>query len=510
MPRAASLLFLAFTFLSAAFGADLPRATPESQGVPSGAIIDFVEHASTEIDTLNSFMLVRHGKVIAEGWWAPYRAEDTHMLYSLSKSFTSTAVGMAIAEEKLSLDDRVLDWFPDLAPAEPAANLRAMRVRDLLRMATGHFAEQVRNYPWDAGSPAKRFLSLPVELKPGTHFMYNTPATYMASAMVQRATGQTVHEYLGPRLFKPLGIEGSWWETSVDGVSMGGFGLNLRTEDIAKFGQLLLQRGQWNGKQLVSAAWIDEATALQTSNGSDPNSEWEQGYGYQFWRCSTGGYRADGACGQFCLVLPEEDAVIAVTSGTADMGRVMKLAWTHLQDAMQQDALPENAAEQRKLKQTLAKLQIPTPQGAATSPMVEDASGSVYRIADDPLGLRALALRFDGEGHADGATLVYANDDGRQRIALGHGEWKRGSVTSVKGLSAMLNSVVAPPSGAYPVAAAGAWESDDTYQARVCLTETPYYVDVTLHFAEDGVTIDAKHNAVLSGEREQPKRVGTR
>ncbi len=489
---------------TAGHGADLPRATPESQGITSAAVNDFVEQASAEVDTLNSFMLVRHGKVVAEGWWAPYRAEDTHMLYSLSKSFTSMAVGMAIAEGKMSLDDLVIESLPDRAPSEVSDNLRAMRVRDLLRMTTGHVAAQVKDYPWGAGSPARRFLTLPVGLKPGTHFMYNTPATYMASAIAQRATGQTVHEYLGPRLFEPLGIEGSWWETSVESVSMGGFGLNVRTEDIAKFGQLLLQRGEWEGQQLVPAAWVDEATALQTSNGSDPDGEWDQGYGYQFWRCTTGGYRADGACGQFCLVLPEEDAVIAITSGTNDLGRVMKLAWTHLQDAMQPEALPENPTEQLNLRQTLANLRIPTPEGAPTTPLTAKVGRSEYQIADDPLGLRAIELEFDG----DAASLVYTNDDGRHRIALGHGDWVRGTVTSVAGLSAMLNAVAAPPNGSYAVAAADAWESDDAYRARICLTETPYYLDVTLHFTDDGVTIDAKHNAVLSGDREQPQRVG--
>src|SRR4029078_12581904 len=168
-------------------------------------------------------------------------------LYSLSKSFTSTAVGLAAAEGKLSVDDPVLKFFPDDAPAAPPANLKAMRVSNLLRMNTGHQTEPARKptEPW-----VKTFLAHPVPFKPGTHFLYNTSATYMASAAVQKATGQTVLDYLKPRLFDSLGIVNPTWEASPQGVSAGGFGLSIRTEDIAKFGQLYLQKGKWEGKQL--------------------------------------------------------------------------------------------------------------------------------------------------------------------------------------------------------------------------------------------------------------------
>jgi CubicO group peptidase (beta-lactamase class C family) len=279
--------------------AELPRSAPEAQGVSSAAILSFLE-AVDKVDSMNSFMLVRHGRVLAEGWWTPYRAEARHSLYSLSKSFTSTAVGMAIAEGKLSVDDEVLKFFPDDAPAEPSNFLKAMRVSDLLRMSTGHQTEPGRttDAPW-----TKTFLAHPVPFRPGTHFLYNTSGTYMQSAIVQKVTGKTVLEYLGPRLFEPLGIEQPTWEMSPQGISTGGYGLSIRTEDIAKFGQLYLQKGKWNDKQLVPATWIEAATARQTSNGSNPASDWEQGYGYQFWRCRHNVYRGDGAFGQYSCSL---------------------------------------------------------------------------------------------------------------------------------------------------------------------------------------------------------------
>src|SRR5262249_39376739 len=198
----------------------LPRSSPEAQGVASPAVLAFVEAADKSIDSLHSFMLVHHGHVVAEGWWAPYRADTPHALFSLSKSFTATAVGLAVAEGKLSVADPVLKFFPADAPAAPSANLKAMRLSDLLRMSTGHQSEPPRkaDEPW-----AKTFLAHQVPFKPGTHFLYNTSATYMLSAIVQKATGKTLLDYLRPRLFDPLGIENPTWETSPQGISDGGY-----------------------------------------------------------------------------------------------------------------------------------------------------------------------------------------------------------------------------------------------------------------------------------------------
>lgn len=331
----------------------LPRATPESQGVSSESLRKFIESANAKINSLHSFMLVRHGKVVAEAWWSPETPDKPHVLWSLSKSFTSTAVGLAVAEGKLSIDDRVMKFFPDDAPTDPSENLKNMRVRDLLTMSTGHQDEAKLR---DASHWAKAFLAHPVPHKPGTHFRYNTPATYMQSAIVQQVTGQTVVEYLKPRLFAPLGIADPVWDSSPQGVSIGGYGLYLRTEDIAKFGQLYLQRGQWHGQQLLPAEWIAQATSKQTSNGSNPESDWDQGYGFQFWRCRHGAYRGDGKDGQFCIVLPDLDAVIAMTSNTSDMQAELNLVWEEVLPAFHEQALPENTAAQKRLQELIAGL----------------------------------------------------------------------------------------------------------------------------------------------------------
>ncbi len=348
-----------FSFAHGALAAeskDLPRSSPEAQGVSSAGIEAFVQAADRQINTLHSFMLVRHGNVVAEGWWKPNAAETPHILNSLSKSFTSTAVGLAIADGKLSLDDEVAKFFPDDLPATSSKNLSAMRVRDLLIMSCGQQDEPHLKEATDAWT--KAFLAQPVPFKPGTHFLYNSAGTYMLSAIVQKVTGETVFDYLRPRLFEPLGIEGATWGVSPQGVNLGGWGLFVRTEDIAKFGQLYLQKGNWRGAQLVPEAWVGAATARQTSNGSNPKSDWDQGYGYQFWRCRHGAYRGDGAAGQFCVVLPVQDAVIAITAATNDMQAELNVVWDTLLPALHDAPLPANAEAQAKLKQTIDSLAV--------------------------------------------------------------------------------------------------------------------------------------------------------
>ncbi len=339
----------------------LPRSTPEAQGVSSAQVRKFIEAADKRVTTMHSFMLVRHGHVVAECWWKPESADKPHVLWSLSKSFTSTAVGMAVAEGKFSIDDPVLKFFPEDAPANPSDKLKMMRVRDLLTMSTGH-----ENEPDVRGNPdvswVKTFLNHPVPHKPGAHFQYNTPATYMLSAIVQKTTGQTVLEYLKPRLFDPLGIENPRWDTSPQEITLGGYGLFVQTEDIAKFGQLYLQKGQWNGKQLISPDWVSMATTKQVSNGSDPTKDWDQGYGFQFWRSRHGAFRGDGKDGQFCIVIPEKNVVIAITANTRDMQGQLNVVWEELLSAFSDGPLPENPEEQAQLKELSGRLEARDPK----------------------------------------------------------------------------------------------------------------------------------------------------
>jgi CubicO group peptidase (beta-lactamase class C family) len=487
--------------LSAQNGPPLPRSTPEQQGISSAAILAFVQAADTGIDAMNSFMLVRHGRVVAEGWWTPYDAKTPHIFYSLSKSFTSTAVGLAIAEGKLSLDDEVLKFFPEDAPADPSANLRAMRVRDLIRMSAGHQTEAAL-WSRDPGAPAperltKGFLAHPVPFKPGTHFLYNSPATYMLSAIVQKVTGTSVLDYLKPRLFDPLGFENPTWVASAQGVSMGAFGLSGRTEEIARMGQLYLQKGVWNGQQLIPAGWVAEATALETSNGSAPTSDWDQGYGYQFWR-SRHGYRGDGAFGQYMLILPEQDAVVAITSGVRDMQSVMALVWTKLLPAMSASALPEDVAAERALRAKLAGLSVRMPAGRRTTAVAPKVSRRWYDLPENDRGIRAIALELTS---ASPAVLV-RTAAGESRTAIGIGSWVRSRTGFTNGIDRFL-SVPANPE----VAASGAWTADSVFTLKLVAPQTPFYSTLTFRFTGNGLLLDSEHN-VAFGATKLPQLAG--
>ena len=479
--RTLSIVALIVLGTPASLAADLPRSSPEEQGIPSQAILSFIGGAEKDIDALHSIMLLRHGHVVAEGWWAPYHAQAPHSLFSLSKSFTSTAVGLAIAEGKLRLDDEVLKFFPDDAPKEPSNNLKAMRVSDLLRMSTGHQTEPARraDQPW-----TKTFLAQPVPFKPGTHFLYNTSASYMLSAMVQKATAMTLLDYLRPRLFELLGIDHPTWEASPQGISAGGYGLSIRTEDIAKFGQLYLQKGKWQGKRLVPEAWIEAATARQTSNGSSPKSDWDQGYGYQFWRCRHGAYRGDGAFGQYCIVLPEQDAVIAITSGVRDMQAVLNLIWDKLLPEMKSAALAEDAEAHKKLEQKLKTLSLRTPKGADSTAKF---AGKQYAFPTNDRKLES--IKIESNGKDGGVTLVANINSVERRIACGQDKWLSGKTAWGRFPE-------------QPAAASGSWTGDDTFTAKLCFYETPFILTLRLKFSGEEVRCQTESNVGFGPTKE--------
>jgi len=469
----------------------LPRSAPESQGISTVAIAAFLDAVERSGAGLHSLMLVRHGHVVAEGWWAPYAPELPHMLFSLSKSFTSTALGLAVAEGHLTVDDAVVNFFPGLLPPTVSDNLAAMRVRHLLSMSTGHDIDVtpvVRNAT--DGDWARAFLAQPVQHRPGTHFAYNSAATYMLSAIVQQLTGQTLLEYLGPRLLAPLGITGATWQNCPRGINIGGWGLSIRTEDIAVFGQLFLRGGVWRNQQLVPAAWVDEATRGHVRNGDAPDSDWAQGYGYQFWRCRHNAYRGDGAFGQFCLVLPDQDAVLAITSGDMDMQRTLNLVWAHLLPGMTEDVLPTDVAAGAELSKRLATLEIAPPRGAVTSPLAADITGRRYTFRANQQGIAAVSLSFAREG----CLLTLADRFGEHSIGCGYGTWQPGESAFAFG-------------ALQPVAASGAWTATDTFTVKLALSTTPFCPQITCRFAGDRVHFQVEMN-VDFGRRTRPRLTG--
>lgn len=459
----------------------LPRGVPETQGVSSSSVTAFVEAVEQQIHDLHSFMLLRHGAVVAEGWWSPYGPDRPHMLFSLSKSFTSTAVGLAISEGRLSLDDRVLPFFPGEAPARISSNLDAMQVRHLLSMSTGHAADTM---PYlqrrRAGNWIRAFLARPVKYQPGTHFLYNTGATYMLSAIVQRVTGVMLLDYLQPRLFKPLGIQSPTWEVSPQGIHTGGFGLSITTEDIARFGQLYLQKGRWNGQQLVPEAWIAQATSRQIANDGEASADWRQGYGFQFWRCRHGAYRGDGAFGQYCIVMPDQDAVLAITGGLDDMQAVLNLVWQHLLPAMSQAApLPDQPAAQAELSRKLSGLALAAAQGQHSSPAAAHVTKKTFVVEPNALKIKTLAFDFSQPE----AVITIRTLRGKHQVACGAGAWHEGTLPLFDHSPCMV--------------ASGVWPDENTFVITLRFYETPFFYTLSCHFDGDRLTIEGAVNVAF-------------
>lgn len=470
----------------------ITEITPESQGISSQAILNLIDGIESERkDEVHSFILLRHGKKIAEAYWDPYNPDSPHMLFSLSKSFTATAIGIAQDEGLLSIYDPVISFFPESLPDSISPNLRAMRIWDLLRMSTGHQNDATGRMRMGDGSWVSNFLSLPVEHKPGTHFVYNTAATYMLSAILQEASGETLINYLTPRLFDPLEINDPSWEVSPEGINTGGYGLNVRTRDIANFGQLYLQKGRWNDRQLVSEAWVNEASSIQTSNGSNPESDWDQGYGYQFWQCRNGLYRGDGAYGQFCIVMPDQDAVIAITSGTRDMQAIMNLVWEHILPAFHDAALDEDPENYNQLKERISQLSMSLIEGEETSSVEGSVSDKIYVLEPNEYNMESMTFHFNRPDK----SIMFTSPEEVVTLPVGFKSMSQGMM-------------LYPGFGMQPVASSGAWISENHYRVRMYYYETPFHITMNLIFEEDILTADFDMNLGSGSQQQMPALKG--
>jgi CubicO group peptidase (beta-lactamase class C family) len=476
--------------------ASLRRRTPESQGVSSRAILDLLEDAQRKHIELHSLMILRHGSVIAEGWWKPYAPDRLHTLFSLSKAFTSSAIGFAVTEGLLTENDLVISFFPDNLPLEVSPNLARMRLRDLLSMSSGHAEDTLGPQIWaTAGNWVRTILEQPVPFEPGTHFVYNTGATFLLSAIIQKVTGQNLLAYLESRLLRPLGIEGMTCESNPDGIAFGGFGMNARTEDIAKFGQLYLQDGVWNGQQLLPKSWIEQTTRSHIDNGdhssnSGLGNDWGVGYGYQFWRCRHGAYRGDGAFGQYCVVMPEQDAVIVMTAGVVDMAAELNLVWDHLLPNMHAERLEENLADQAELAKVLAQLEMPR-ANSVSSPNVKFEQE--FLVAENPNGLEKMAFKqMTGE-----IELILHDAHGTHHLACGFGTWREHQTRF---------DVVTTFGHDLPRKVAGnaAWLEPDLLEVHLCYVETSFSHTLRFRFSDETLQIESDANVGFRSTQHEP------
>jgi len=466
----------------------LQRSIPEKEGISSQSILNFIEAVEKSGEEWHSFMILRHGKVIAEGWWNPFKPELKQTIYSTSKTFTSTAIGFAVSENLLSVEDKVISFFPELLPDTVSPNLAQMSVKNLLSMTAGQNPEPiriVRGEEW-----VKNFLAFPVADEPGTKFLYNSMATFMLSAIIQKVTGQRVLDYLQPRLFEPLAIKDAEWEITPDGINTGGWGLRVHTEDMAKLGQLYLQKGKWNGKQILPESWIEEATTAKIIQKPEITPEerekddWAQGYCYQIWRSRNNAFRADGAFGQYIIAMPEKDAVVAIQANVSDMQKEINIVWDYLLPAFQDKSLPEGKAAATALKQKLASLSIAPPQGSSSglqsqfdkeTPCVFPYNGQEEQVT----------FRFSG----DSCFLNWRNE----LLVFGKEKWIAGETTK-PAPNLITNKASFKEFPPFKVYGSYCWTDEKTLHLYLRYIETPHTERIELNFSGDSIGVNIKNS----------------
>lgn len=473
----------------------LKRSTPEEQGVDSAGILELLKSLESDDikSELHSFMMIRHGHVIAEGWAKPYDAKKNHHLYSLSKSFTSTAIGLAISEGLLSEDDYIKDIFSDYLEEPYEANMELLQVKHLLSMAGGQESDIFTTGIIETTKDWMRvYLDTPIIHKPGTVFEYNTGSTYVLSVIVEKVSGLTLEEYLSSRLFKPLGFSDTRWATCPLKHNLGGTGLYLRTEDIGKFGLCYLNEGEFDGKQVIPKEWVAKATSkiIDNSNGEDPH-DWNQGYGYKFWQCLHNAYRADGAFGQFCICLPEQDVVIVMTSGYGEMATEISKVWEHILPAI--DNVKEDCEEQGNLVTYLENMEAPYPKGEVEHRDIEEKR---YVLDEHYYSFDRIGFALKGN---KGAFKLFSKKS-RILIPFGTDHYEEGKFTLNRSREIIESR--------------GTWTGENEFTIFIRYINTPHFEVLKLLF--DGVRIkvtmdrnigfDEPKQIVIRGELNQYSR----
>jgi CubicO group peptidase (beta-lactamase class C family) len=445
---------------------DLPRSEPVDQGIDPAALSAFLDAVETDPKVeLHSLMVVRHGYVVAEGWWAPYTPDRPRQLYSLSKSFTSTALGFAVSEGLLDLDDTVVSHYPEFADQVTDERCRRITLRHVATMSSGHTREM-----WDEAvarapnEPVLGFLKVVPDEEPGSVFTYSQPCTYVLADVIQRRTGQSLTQYLRPRLFDPLGIgEVGWQAWPPGGPEIGFSGLFACTEDVAKLGLLYLQRGRWGSEQLVPESYVEQATTRQIATPNEGSDNWTKGYGFQFWM-SSHGFRGDGAFGQFCIVLPEVDAVIAITAGTAAMPDVLDHVWAHLLPGLGNGNLLPVA--QTRLDERLRCLSLP-PCVASCNPILDDGwMAGPFPVVSTPANPATTPFTSVVLAEVEGQLVTtLAEPDNALTFPVGAAEWLASEPHDRSGHQVA-------------VSASSGWADGHTLRIEVAFLETPHRLDL--------------------------------
>ncbi|MGG1660877.1 serine hydrolase domain-containing protein [Brevibacillus sp. NRS-1366] len=500
---------------------ELLRCSPESVGVSSQAVwnlIDALEGCG--FSEMHSLMIMRDGKVFAEGWWAPYVPGRAHICWSVSKTYTATAIGIAVTEGVLSLDDRLVDIFPEYAPELENENLSALKVRHLLSMSVGMKEMGPEGEGW-----LENFMKMKVDYQPGTVFMYNSMGSNTLGAIIHKVTGQTMDEYLRHRLYDKIGMntEQLYWTIIPGNYEWGAGGVFSTTENNLRLMQLYLQKGIWNGERILSEEYVKLATTpqinntiayfpdgMQVSSGPDGNA----GYGYQMWMCSyDGAFRAEGSQGQFSIVFPKENMVVAInqTCPDKDTQNILKIIYDVLLPGVKQEILPENPDLLKKLRLRLKKLALPVPDYRPFSTIANRISGKSFHISEgaftfltgfEPREYKGTGIRVSGgiqsftmEFSSRSCMIKYFENDLPYEVRV-----------ALDGTRA-ANQVIVPKHTPKEVLLSGAWTKDNLFEVKARWIETTVEKSVYFCFEENHVEIMARLTTGTLGAYVQPDEV---
>lgn len=452
-----------------------PAPSPESLGIPSEAILNFLQRIDAERIGMHGFMLLRHKRIAAEGYWAPWAAGRKHRMYSISKSFVSLAVGMMIEEGKLGLDDRVADYFRDKLPPDLHPWIAASTVRDLLMMATAHSSTSYTRHDPDW---VWTFFNRTPSHPPGTLFSYDTAATTVLTALVERLSGMPFLDYMRPAFLDHIGFSAdAWCIRTPEGGSWGGSGVICTLRDMTKVALTCLNGGRWGDAQLLPEAYVRAATAKQIDNRIRGRS----GYGYQIWREREIGFAFRGMGGQFAIGVPDSTLLftcIADVQGAPAGSDIPDVMWEEIYPHLSDGPLPENRAAQAALAEKIDTLTVLPLPGNSSTTTAADVNGVWYTLEDNPMDITRMRLSFNG----DQGTWEYSNAQGENTLQFGIGRVVSGKFPQRNYFGAQIGT---SPGIEYDCMASAAWVDEQTLNLEVLITDN-YFGGLRISFAFKG------------------------
>ena len=483
------------------------RTSPDAVGIRSQAILDYIDALERSNTEMHGIMIMRHGKICAEGWWQPFAPNLRHGLQSHTKTYAATAVGIAYTEGVLKLDERLIDIFPEESPADPSENLKLLTVRDVLCMGCGMDAMPRPTVDW-----IRDFMHTPVNHKPGTAFMYNSTGSSILGAIVRKKTGEGLQEYLSKRLFCKIGIDPDniRWYCMPDGMEMGGGGMLATTEDNLRLMKLYADGGVWEGERILAEDYVRLATTNQNDSSTEALNNPEAsdnflGYGFQIWMCKPKGvYRADGAMGQFTIVSPEQDLLIAINEtavGAHWAQSTLNITWDFL-EKVGGETLEEDPQSAGRLAQKMRCLNLPNPVFQPLSPIASKISGRTYTVQSGVLSTEIFNF-MSGEPVSPITDFSFAFDS-YGCIWNVNGPNGTQAVRIATNGCRFTNLVGKAEDQTQLLVCDGAWTEEDTFAVNLRWAETCLTKKLVFHFDCDGVTVEDTNNSAFRRSEDGP------